>query len=88
VKTLLNPKIKIHGRIKIDNASVAQFQIDFTQPGSPANTPVPLTNDGVYYVYTAEHSGDTRNQEWYTTILGITIDPTNNPLNNGGVSLT
>jgi len=82
LKCLLNPKIKCHGRVQIDNAAVQQFVIDFSQPGSPANTPVPLSNDGMYYVLVAEHSGDTRGTEWYTNLQMLTIDVSSNPLNS------
>ncbi len=81
VKCLLNPKIKIGGRIQVDNKSIARFKIDLTIPNSAANIPAPLTHDGTYYVLVAEHSGDTRGVEWYTTILGINMDVTTNPIN-------
>jgi hypothetical protein len=84
-KCLLNPKIKCHTRVQIDNKAVAQFKIDFSTPGSPANTPVPILNDGYYFVLVAEHSGDTRGLEWYTNLRMLTIDVSDNPLNDGGV---
>lgn len=83
-KCLLNPKLKIHGRVQINNASVEQYKINFLVPGSPANTPVPLTNDGLYYILVAEHSGDTRGIEWYTNMVLLNIDPSSNPLNSVG----
>lgn len=85
VKCLLNPKIRCHSRVQIDNASVAQFKIDFSTPGSPANTPAAILYDGYYYVLVAEHSGDNRGTEWYTSIRMLTIDISSNPLNSGGV---
>jgi len=81
VKCLLNPLIKIGGRIDIDEASVAEFKINLNVPNSPANIPPPLTQDGVYYVLVAEHQGDTRGVEWYTTMVCINMDVTTNPLN-------
>lgn len=81
-KCLMNPKIKCHGRVQIDNSKVQKYQIDFTQPGSPANTPVPLSNDGMYYVLVAEHTGDTRGTDWYTNLQMLTIDVSSNPLNS------
>lgn len=83
-KCLLNPQLKIHGRVQIDNATVAQYKLNQLVPGSPANTPVPLTNDGIYYVLVAEHSGDTRGVEWYTSLTLLDIDPSSNPLNSVG----
>jgi hypothetical protein len=84
-KCLLNPKIKCHTRIQIDNKIVAQLKIDFSSPGSPANTPVAILYDGYYFVWTTEHSGDTRGTEWYTSMKMLTVDASDNPLNNGGV---
>ena len=81
-KCLLNPQLKIHGRAQLDNATVAQYKIDFLQPGSAANTPVPLTADGVYYILVAEHEGDTRDVPWYTSLVLLNIDPSSNPLNS------
>ncbi len=83
-KCLLNPKLKCHGRVKIDNASVEQFKLNFSVPGSPANTPVPLTADGVYYILVAEHVGDSRGTEWYTNLTNLNIDVSSNPLNSVG----
>ena len=82
VKCLLNPQIKIGGRVKIDNASIQRFKIDLSVPNSPANIPAPLTADGVYYVLVAEHSGDTRGVEWYTSLICLNIDVTTNPINS------
>ena len=82
VKCLLNPFIKIGGLINIDEAIVADYKINLSAPGSPANNPAPLTQDGVYYVMVAEHSGDTRGIEWYTSMICINKDVTTNPLNS------
>ena len=82
IKCLLNPKLKIHGRVQIDNKSVRAFQLQLNVPGSPANTPVPLTNDGVYYILVAEHEGDTRGTDWYTSLQTLNIDASSNPLNS------
>lgn len=86
IRALMNPLLKIHGRVKIDNKSVIQFQLDFTVPGSPANTPVPLTADGVYYILVAEATGDNRATDWYTDLLCLNINPSSNALNAISVS--
>lgn len=82
VKCLLNPNIKIGGQVQIDNASIQAFKINLSQPNSAANIPAPLTADGVYYVLVAEHTGDTRGVEWYTSLICLNIDVTTNPLNS------
>jgi len=86
VKCLLNPRLRIGGLIDIDNASIADFKINFAIKGSPANLPIPQSPDGVYYCLVIDHSGDTRGVDWYSTILGITQNPSSNPGNSVGVS--
>lgn len=82
IKSLMNPRLKINGRVKLDNASIAQYKIDFTTPGSPANIPPPINADGVYFILVVQHNGDNRGIEWYTTLIGIAINVTTNPLNS------
>lgn len=82
VKCLLNPNIQIGGRINIAEATVQNFKINLTNVNSPANIAPPLTQDGIYYVLTMDHTGDTRGVEWYTTILGITTPISTNPINS------
>lgn len=82
VKCLLNPMIKIGGRIQIDNASIARYKINLSVPNSPANIPAPLTADGVYYVLVVEHQGDTRGIDWYSSLVCLNIDVTTNPINS------
>lgn len=82
VKCLLNPNIKIGGRIEINNASIERYKINLSVPNSPANIPAPLTADGVYYVLVAEHQGDTRGVDWYTSLICLNVDITTNPINS------
>lgn len=81
LKCLLNPLLRVGGRVDISEATVADLKINAAVPGSPANAPAAFTSDGVYYIYTIEHSGDTRGVEWYTTALAIATNPTGNPRN-------
>jgi hypothetical protein len=82
VKILLNPIIKVGGRINIAEATIQNFKINQTNVNSPANIAPPLTQDGTYYVLTLDHTGDTRGVEWYTNILGITQSISTNPINS------
>lgn len=84
LKCLLNPNIRCSGRVKIDNASIAKMKIDFWTPGSPANTPAQISNDGLYYPLVIEHSGDTRGQEWYSNMKLLTVKVAVNPLSSVG----
>jgi hypothetical protein len=81
VKCLLNPIIKVGGRINIAEATVQNFKI-MPNSNSSANIAPPLTQDGNYYVLTLEQTGDTRGVEWYTNILGITENISTNPVNS------
>lgn len=76
MKCLLNPFLRIGGRVKIDQALVADFKIDLSQPNSAANIAPALNADGVYYITVAEHTGDTRGVEWYTSLVTINTDVT------------
>lgn len=81
VRALLNPKIVVGGLIQIDQNSVNK-QVQ----QSPEAAPVPfnsytgiqllasITSDGVYRVFVAEFSGDTRGQDWYVDITALSID--------------
>jgi hypothetical protein len=78
VRCLLNPKIQIGQRIHINQKDVAYTQINnlfypnyASQPTLTAN----VTRDGFYRVMVAEHSGDTRGQDWYTDLICLAIDP-------------
>lgn len=81
VKCLLNPKLKIGGRVQLNNKDVARLKIDLSQPLSPANIPAPLTSDGVYYILVIEHQGDNRGTEWYSNLTCLNLDVTTNPIN-------
>lgn len=98
LKCLLNPQIDIAGRIKLDTASG-----DFINPVklnlenialAKGNTeeinrqlPLPFTPDGIYYVYILEHTGDTRGQSWYTSLVCLYFNSTTNPLNSVSTGL-
>jgi hypothetical protein len=81
VKCLLNPKLKIGGRVQLNNRDIARLKIDLSQPNSPANIPAPITADGVYYILVIEHQGDNRGTEWYSTLTCLNMDVTTNPIN-------
>lgn len=81
VTCLLNPKIKIGGRVSIDNKAAQRMKIDISQPGSPANIPAPLSQDGVYFVLSIEYVGDTRGQDWYSKLICLQTSLSSNPMN-------
>ena len=75
VKCLLNPYIRINGRIQLDNTTVQAVKVNLTlQPGSKTNVAPPLPSNGLYIVIAAEHSGDTRGVDWYTNLVCLGYD--------------
>lgn len=80
IKMLLNPSIKIGRLIQIDNKSVQQFEFGLSVPQQETNARIAqqnkLQDDGFYYVMVAEHSGDTRGNDWYTDVICLAADGT------------
>lgn len=77
VTMLLNPKVRIGQRVQLNNADIAQTTIKqqffpgYTDFNFVAN--VDSSADGIYRVIVAEHSGDTRDTEWYTKAICLLI---------------
>lgn len=75
VRSLLNPMIKVSGRVQIDNKSVQQAQLNIGVQGSVSNAFLPsIANDGIYRVVVCEHEGDSRGQAWYSNLICIAGD--------------
>lgn len=77
-KALLNPGIRIGRRIKIDNASIQLYRYGLSVENQPSNGMVRATaylaSDGFYRPIVIDHYGDTRGNEWYTSIIAIAVD--------------
>lgn len=88
LRTLLNPKLKVGARIKLDNASINQTQaqaslkLDFSQFRFDSRTGRQIfadtQKDGLYFLYSVEHAGDTRGNEWCSDLTCLSIDPSTN----------
>jgi hypothetical protein len=80
VRILLNPNVKIGQTIKLDQTDInkLRFSLDKNSVGSNlfAQTSIKTNGDGLYYVMVANHTGDTRGQEWYTDITCLAVDAT------------
>lgn len=89
VRSLLNPKIKHGGQIKLDNASIQLAQLSVAYG---ATNPFPsLDTNGLYKVYAITMHGDTRGQEWYSDIICAGVDataPLSGPYVNASASST
>ena len=67
-KVLLNPQIMVKKpsmMVKIDNAIIRQQKIHLGQLISP------LDQDGLYKVIKVVHTGGTRENDWYTEVVGV-----------------
>jgi hypothetical protein len=73
VKCLLNPKIRVNGRVKIDNSSVTEAK---KETGKDAKEPAALSSDGFYRVLKIVYIGDTHGQDWYCDMVCVSIDAT------------
>lgn len=84
IKCLLNPNIKIGQVVKLDNESIQRYRygtgVSDQLTNETLNIQIKLNNDGLYYVMMAEHSGDTRGEEWQTDMICLAVDATITPL--------
>ena len=79
VKCLLNPLLGCGIRVKINNKDINQTSVMGGMYPKYGSIPLyaRVTEDGTYRVLVAEHSGDTRGQEWYTDIVCLSLDGAN-----------
>ena len=77
--TLLNPSIKIGQAIRLQ-ATVNQYRYGVSLDDAKNNPRIAMQNklnpNGLYYVMRADHSGDTRGNDWYTHVTALSIDAT------------
>jgi hypothetical protein len=79
MRVLLNPGIKIGQRVKLDSVVNAfRYGLDVQSQASNAllASSVKTNADGLYYVMSADHCGDTRGNDWYTDLTCLAIDAT------------
>lgn len=91
IRILLNPSIKIGQLIRLDS-QINQFRFNLDYPSQINSTAIALQNklapnigpstgnpadqQGLYYVMVANHTGDTREQNWYTDLTCLAVDAT------------
>lgn len=74
-RCLINPQIKVGGKVQIDNKSVQQQTIAFDLNGIKQNAFIPeIATDGLYRTLVVEYEGDTRGTPWYSDLVMIKID--------------
>lgn len=75
VQCLLNPRIRINGRIQIDNASIQEVEPSVEKSDKQ---PAALDADGFYRVIQIEYRGDTHGADWYCDIVCVALDSSSN----------
>ena len=79
VRCLLNPLLKVGGRVEIKNSSITQLRLPVMFGGvqSPVAGLVPqLDSAGIYRILAIDYSGDTRGQNWYCDLACMALDGT------------
>jgi len=83
VQCLLNSRIRIGGRVQLNNAEIIQL---FQQ--NPDSAPIAynqwsgflsiaaLSPDGMYRTFSVEHEGDTRGNTWQTSLICLAVNET------------
>lgn len=84
IKTLLNPLYKVGTAVELNNVDITATTIKQQLfPGYKDLTFIAKVDstapDGLYRVLVIEHEGDTRDQEWYSTITCLLIDASSPP---------
>ena len=77
IRCLLNPRIRAGGQVKIDNTSLATMNLRTVPLGqNPGQVVAGTDKDGAYKALVVRHEGDTRGQQWYTSMICLAVDPT------------
>lgn len=81
VRVLLNPNIKIGHTVRIDGL-ISNYRYSTGNLSEKDNSLIEKQNkrsdDGFYYVMSAEHQGDTRGALWFTDLVCMAADATVN----------
>lgn len=78
-RALINPSIKIHSYVQIDQKDVQGAYAPITTTGQEQITQsqlAPIATDGLYTVYRIDMNGDTRGEPWY---MDLKMIATNSP---------
>lgn len=78
-RCLLNPMLKIGGKVLIDEKDIAEAKLPDTKKDAQANKPADIAADGLYRVLLVEYQGDTRGNDWYSDLVCLDIDATQPP---------
>ena len=67
-RCLLNPKINVLSMVQLKNTEINGMQLQMNMPGKSQPQTLQLDEENMYQAYEVEHTGDTRGNDWYTTV--------------------
>jgi len=73
-RCLLNPLLRIGGRVMLDDELVSLAMIQDTERNNPANSAPSKNGDGMYRLLAVEHLGDSLGNDWYSDITCLSVD--------------
>jgi hypothetical protein len=75
VRSLLNSRLKINGKVQINQASIQRAALDPSLQTSGSNVALQNlhTGDGTYKILYLEHVGDTRGPDWFTDLICVGV---------------
>jgi len=73
-RCLLNPLLRIGGRVKIDEENVLRARVPNTEVANQVNRSSGTLYDGVYRLLAVEHTGDSHGNDWYSDIVCLDVD--------------
>lgn len=76
VRIFMNATVKINQKVHIDAKAIQKFlgaggQQPGANPSEEAGTVAGIAPDGIYKVVRIDHDGNTKGQEWYTTLTCV-----------------
>lgn len=76
IRTLLNPLIKVGGKVQINNGDIADAKLPETATGAPVNNIPSKSADGIYRVLVVEYTGDNFGNDWFSDLTCLAVDET------------
>lgn len=67
-RCLLNPQLTVLSMVQLKNTEINGMQLQMNAPGKTQPQTLQLDEENMYQAYEVEHTGDTRGNDWYTTV--------------------
>lgn len=78
LKTLLNPRLKMYGRVHVNNKDIVTArQQSLSAYQSNISYYSTFDADGFYKIIEITHEGDTRGNDWFSSVVAIALNVTN-----------